>query len=71
MGARMVSAPPPPSAAERPAPAPAAPAPADTAALPPPAVEPAGVRLEIDISERELRVYENGKLAESHRVAVG
>jgi len=62
-----------PSAAERtPGPAPADTAPtADTALLPPGAAAAGSLRLEIDLSERELRVYEGGELVETHPVAVG
>lgn len=62
-----------PSAAER-APAPTPPpdtaAPVDTA-LPSRAAVADRLRLEIDVSERELRVYEGAELVETHPVAVG
>lgn len=63
-----------PSAAERtaaPAPLPDTATRADTAASPPRAAAAGQLRLQIDLSERELRVYEGGELVETHPVAVG
>src|SRR5690606_20600861 len=45
--------------------------PPDSAVLPPQAAGAGNLRLEIDVSERELRVYEDGELVETHPVAVG
>lgn len=59
-----------PGAAAPPAAEPTA-MPADSAALPPQAAGVANLRLVIDVSERELRVYEDGELVETHPVAVG
>jgi len=62
-----------PSAAEQtPAPAPVDTAPtADSVLFPPRAAVAGRLRLEIDLSERELRVYEGDELVETHPVAVG